>query len=315
MAAAASTNAVPRTVRLAELPSEENMIFHESSFFKNHRRSLPSPEEVREKDIKINGFRARSPSPPPIPFEDLGLIVKYGSEITIAEAQCLWYFNRYMKDTVPTPELFGWRYDNGETFIYMELIKGDTLEDVWPSLTQEDQDIICGQLRTSVEAWRSLRQETEPYFIGHIGRQGVGDIIFSDAGDPHAGPFQHITEFHDFFARYSCLLQPDWNPRQDFPELAGLTDDRPVVFTHADLDKSNIIISPKEEGRPPRVAAIVDWHQSGWYPSDWEWLKAQGLCEPFWEGGRDTAWISKFIPQADKDYLVAWEFITGSLGF
>ncbi|OTA55885.1 hypothetical protein K449DRAFT_376262 [Hypoxylon sp. EC38] len=314
MAAVVTTDMVSRVVRVAELPSEENMTFHDTSFFKKHGSNLPSPEEIREKDIEINSFRARSPSPPPIPFEDLGLIVKYGSDITIAEAQCIWYFNCYMKDTVPTPELFGWRYDDGETFIYMELVKGDTLEDAWPSLTQEEQGIICRQLRTSVEALRSLRQETEPYYIGHIGRQGVGDIIFSEAGDPHAGPFENITQFHDFFARYSCRHHPDWNPRRDFPELAGLTDDRPIVFTHADLAKCNILMTPREGDSPPRVAAIIDWHQSGWYPCDWEWLKAQWTCDPLWDGYRDTDWISKFIPEADKDYLVAWEYITRCLG-
>ncbi|KAI4859960.1 hypothetical protein F4820DRAFT_462070 [Hypoxylon rubiginosum] len=315
MASTTTGGAVPEIVKVAELPSAENIVFRDSSFFKRNGTELPSPKEIREEDIKVNGFRARSRRPPPIPFEELGLVVKYGSVITIAEAQCLWYFNRYMKDTVPTPELFGWYQDGGETFIYMELVDGDTLEDAWPSLSPEEQDIICGQLRTCVEAWRSLRQEAEPYYVGHIGRQGVGDSIFSDAGDAQAGPFKDSTQFHDFFARYSCRRHPDWNPRRDFPELAGLTDDRPVVFTHADLDRSNIIVAPREGGSPPRVAAIIDWHQSGWYPSGWEWLKAQWTCEPFWEGGRDTAWLSKIMTPVDHDYQVAWEFVTGTLGY
>ncbi|KAI0853605.1 kinase-like domain-containing protein [Daldinia vernicosa] len=315
MAAATTTGTAPRTIHVAELPSARNMIFRDSSFFKEHGHDLPSPKEIREKDIEVNSFRARSPRPPPILFEELGLVVKYGSAITIAEAQCLWYFNKYMKDAVPTPELYGWCHDDGETFIYMEFVNADTLEDVWPSLNQEDQNIICEQLRTFVEAWRSLRQETEPYYVGHIGHQGVGDIIFSDAGDPHAGPFEDITQFHDFFARYSCRLQPDWNPRRDFPELAGLADDRPIVFTHGDLDRSNILVFPRDGESPPRVAAIIDWHQSGWYPCDWEWLKAESRCDAFWEGGRDTAWLLRIMTPADKDYQVAWEFIMRSLGF
>ncbi|KAI1803739.1 kinase-like domain-containing protein [Daldinia bambusicola] len=314
MAAPATGGATPRTVHIAELPNGESKIFRDSSFFKKGY-DFPSPEEIREKDIKINSFRARSTRPPPIPFEELGLVVKYGSAITIAEAQCLWYFNKYMKDEVPTPELYGWCYDNGETFIYMELIDADTLEDAWPSLNEEDQNVICEQLRTYVEAWRNLRQETEPYYVGHIGRQGVGDILFSAAGDANAGPFEGIKEFHDFFARYSCRLQPDWNPRQDFPELAGLADDQPVVFTHADLDRSNILVYPRDGESPARVAAIIDWHQSGWYPRDWEWLKAQSRCDALREGGRDTAWLLKIMKPADKGYLMAWEFIVGSLGF
>ncbi|KAI1472386.1 kinase-like domain-containing protein [Daldinia caldariorum] len=307
MAAPATGGTTPKTIYIAELPNAENIVFRDSYFFKKEGYDLPSPEEIREKDIEINGFRARSPRPPPIPFEELGLVVKYGSAITIAEAQCLWYFNKYMKDEVPTPELYGWCHDNGETFIYMELVNADTLEDAWPSFSQEDQDVICEQLRMFVEAWRNLRQETEPYFIG--------DIIFSDAGDANAGPFEGVKEFHDFFARYSCRLHPDWNPRRDFPELAGLTDDQPVVFTHGDLDRSNILVYPRNGDTPPRVAAIIDWHQSGWYPRDWEWLKAQSMCYALSEGGRDIAWLLKIRKPADKDYLMAWEFIVGSLGF
>ncbi|KAK3945943.1 hypothetical protein QBC46DRAFT_370384 [Diplogelasinospora grovesii] len=310
-----------RVVRVAELPSGENVVFHDSSFFKNNAGDLPSPEEVRQKDVEINGTNPRGDRPPPVRFEERGLVVKYGSYITVAEAQCLWYFNRHMKDEVPTPELFGWRRDGGETFIYMQLIRGDTLEEAWPSLSEEERRTICEQLRGYVEAWRELRQESEPYYIGHIGRQGVGDIIFSDHEEPNPGPFAGLGAFHDFFARYASRRRdPGWNPRRDpdFPELAGLTDDRPVVFTHADLCRRNIMVSPRDEGgsgsapRPRRVVAILDWHQSGWYPIDWEWLKAQWMCEPLVDGsgGRDTAWLSQILAPADENYSYAWEYIT-----
>lgn len=150
-------------------------------------------------------------------------------------------------------------------------------------------------------------------FTGHIGGQGVGDIIFSDQGDANAGPFDSIASFHDFFARYSCRRHPEWNPREDFEELAGLTDDRPVVFTHADLDQSNILISrPTQGGEPPHLVSIIDWHQSGWYPIDWEWLKAQWTCPALPSGGRDSSWLEGVVTPADDDYFYAWEYITMS---
>ncbi|KAI1105026.1 hypothetical protein F4804DRAFT_331695 [Jackrogersella minutella] len=154
-------------------------------------------------------------------------------------------------DEVPTPELFRWCHDGGETFIHMEYISSHTLKDLWSSFSQEEKDIICEQLRKSVAAWRTLRQETEPYF---------------------------------------------------------------VVFMHADLDKSNIFVSPREGDSPHRVGAIIDWHQSGWYPSDWGYINAQSRCQPSWEGGRDDAWLSKVMTRAENGYLVAWEFIIGTTG-
>ncbi|KAI2616743.1 kinase-like domain-containing protein [Hypoxylon sp. NC1633] len=315
MASEVGTKVAFKTVRVGELPNAENMTFPESAFFKSNRTSLPSPAEVREESLRVRGSITKSSRPPPVLFKEMGLIVKYGSEITIAEAQCLVFFNRYMKDQVPTPELLGWRRDGDETFIYMELVEGETMEDAWPTLDQQDQDAICEQLRTCVEAWRTLRQETEPYYIGHIGRQGVGDVFFSFGGDAHAGPFENLTQFHDFFARYSCRRHPEWDPREVFPELAGMTDDKPVVFTHGDLDMSNILILRGDGHCPARVAAIIDWHQSGWYPVDWEWLKARAMCRYLDEGGRDTAWLEKIIHPADPAYVMAWEFVIASLGF
>ncbi len=121
-------------MHIADLPSEENLLLLNSSFFKKNAGKLPSPTEVRKVNA-IKGVLPKVSRPPPVTFQDQGLIVKYGSEITIAEAQCLWYFNIHMKDQVPTPELFGWLRDGGETFIYMELVLGETLEDAWPSLS------------------------------------------------------------------------------------------------------------------------------------------------------------------------------------
>ena len=155
-----------KTLHIGELPCTESVVFRDSSYFKNSTGELPTPEEVRRKDIEVNDIRARTERPPPIPFEDRGVVVKYGSEITIAEAQCLWYFNRHMRDEVPTPELFGWCRDGGETFIYMQLVEGDTLEQAWPSLSAEERAAICEQLRGCVKAWRELSQESEPYYIG-----------------------------------------------------------------------------------------------------------------------------------------------------
>ena len=155
-----------KSLHIGELPSKESVVFRDSSYFKNSTGELPTPEEVRQKDIQVNDVRVRTERPPPIPFEDRGVVVKYGSEITIAEAQCLWYFNRHMRDEVPTPELFGWCRDGGETFIYMQLVEGDTLEQAWPSLRAEERAAICEQLRGCVKAWRELSQESEPYYIG-----------------------------------------------------------------------------------------------------------------------------------------------------
>lgn len=53
---------------------------------------------------------------------------------------------------------------------------------------------------------------------------------------------------------YSIPVEPF---RHDLP------DDCAIKFTHGDLHRSNIIVTPT---RPYRILAVVDWEQSGWLP-------------------------------------------------
>lgn len=55
-----------------------------------------------------------------------------------------------------------------------------------------------------------------------------------------------------------------------------LPDDAKIVFTHADLHPSNIIIN---QDHPSKILALIDWEQSGWYPDYWEFCKAEYTIE------------------------------------
>jgi thiamine kinase-like enzyme len=61
------------------------------------------------------------------------------------------------------------------------------------------------------------------------------------------------------------------------PMRLELPDD-PINFTHGDLHRSNILVTPAADG-PSRVMAIVDWHQCGWYPAYWEYCNARRTIE------------------------------------
>lgn len=142
-------SSIERIVHVSELPSSENAPFTIPLFsLKTQVVSISrgsSAAGSQSPRRSLGSFR-----PPPVLFEKRGLIVKYGSAITIAEAQCLWYFNQYMKQLVPAPGLFGWCRDGHQTFIYTEVVRGDTLEERWPSLSEDERTAICEQLRRSV---------------------------------------------------------------------------------------------------------------------------------------------------------------------
>ncbi len=79
-----------------------------------------------------------------------------------------------------------------------------------------------------------------------IGRQCVGDIYFKVTNQGRIlGPLR-ISPPHDDFIFRASAVHNEWeyDLRHLRSWLAGLADDRPLVFTHADLDLSSILISP-----------------------------------------------------------------------
>lgn len=149
------------------LPATPNITFPESSFF--HRSSqLPLPDEVRTRARLISDFGKLSGGtrPPPVQVRSLGLLVKYGSEVTIAEGQCLFALRQLFRGAVPVPEVYGWCKDGQEVFIYMGLVQGETLERQWDTMDSEECLGVCKELRMIMDNVRRLEQDPEHPFIG-----------------------------------------------------------------------------------------------------------------------------------------------------
>ena len=132
--------------------------------------------------------------------------------------------------------------------------------------------------------------------------------MFQDGGCYPAGPFTNLAAFHDAFAQLaSRVTKPQTDLRKNVEELSGLADDVDIVFTHADLDQSNILVSKPGDG-PVRIVALIDWHQSGWYPEPWELLKAQSVAYP------ESGWQHYVpLPPAEKGYTYSWTFVDMAL--
>lgn len=295
-----SQSTFPIEVSVPDLPADD------SCTFANHHLSLPSPADVRARGEQEGIDITRSSRPDPVRFPELGLIVKWGEDVTIAEGQCLWFIKRHLQHSVPVPAIFGWRRDQNQTFLYLELVEGDMLASRWNGMTESERSSICEQLSGMIASWRRIKKPRGADIkLSQIGDQALRDIMFLDGGDYPAGPFSTVAEFHDFFGNLGRRKRPKV-AREEVEELAGLSDDIPVLFTHADLDQSNILISTDGDG-PLRIVAIIDWHQSGWYPEHWEMLKAQTVGE----FGSD--WVNVYLPTVlnapNFEYYYSWEFI------
>jgi aminoglycoside phosphotransferase len=332
-------------VSSTELPPAERAVFLESSFFSRNGpgAELPSPADVRARSAVQNpGAQQTTYRIPPVRYEELGLIVKFGSapRVTVDEGQCLWALRRALPDVLPVPEVYGWTHDGGQVFIFMELVRGVSLERRWESLSEVDREGVCRQLREMISGLRELRHAPGEFFIGMtfpdktwtepagilfryllasvlkgtLGQQPPTDIIFDcPQNNPPGGPFHSVTEFHDWL---SLLIRPGfehhWPGKKPSeipdPYRESLPDAAPVVLTHGDLHPSNIMVSTDS---PCKVVAIIDWHQSGWYPDYWEFCKAVFTAEVNGE------WMNRYIPLFldDSGFADVWDVYAGALGY
>lgn len=159
------------------IPKSPNFDAKDSQFF-NKFANLPSPEEVRAQakaqylaGVSVDNrktFSSFGPyvRPPPAVFEDLGLFVKWGSAVSVSEGQCLYAIAQLLKDHVPVPEVYGWRQEGDEIFIYMEYLQAQTLEQAWDMLESDDRVSVCNELRIICNNLRQLEQDPADPFIG-----------------------------------------------------------------------------------------------------------------------------------------------------
>jgi Phosphotransferase enzyme family len=122
------------------------------------------------------------------------------------------------------------------------------------------------------------------------------DKVFEDR--PKAGPFASIKDFYEWL---------EWLPQRLLPESQRFIDpyvqllpvDATIKFTHGDMHQTNVIISTTS---PPRVLAVIDWGQSGWYPDYWEHCKASYTC--WWEDEWFIQWVPKILePRTEENHI------------
>jgi hypothetical protein len=145
-----------------------------------------------------------------------------------------------------------------------------------------------------------------------IDRKLLLDIVFTHkTTKPPAGPFDTVVDFHDWLSslmkmgKEAHFADPSQIPD---PFRKFLPDNARIVFTHADLHPSNIMVSADASGH---ILAVIDWHQSGWYPEYWESCKA--LFTSDFEGDWATQYIPQFVEVAE--FYDSWAWYPRALGY
>ncbi|KAJ7361319.1 hypothetical protein DFH08DRAFT_1032351 [Mycena albidolilacea] len=121
-------------------------------------------------------------------------------------------------------------------------------------------------------------------WIGTASGRAFWDPVVSDE-DPEDGwgPYVDLAAFNDarvaLFDKFARIHPPIADQLRAYRR--DMRDDLPVVFTHADIHRENVLLKQSSDGTQVDVLALLDWGCAGWRPIFWEGYKSAWLGHNF----------------------------------
>jgi aminoglycoside phosphotransferase len=204
------------------------------------------------------------------------IIVKAGPYVDLTEAATMKFVSE--NTSIPVPKVYCSFVHKGCTYILMERMKGEWIGSVLQTLGDDGRQKVFAQLKRMMNELRSLTPPSDTGVQSCTGGSLWDSRIARST--TRFGPFSTIQDFHFWLRsgfRYDDHKHKERMKGQEGQEMADMEvmQDGPwpaPVFTHADLNYSNILVHGQE------VVGIIDWEFSGWYPHYWEYTSA-------WYGG------------------------------
>jgi hypothetical protein len=198
-------------------------------------------------------------------------VAKYGGEIAPVEAETMRYVSEHSDVSLPKVHGFVTNPVTQHKYIIMDFVPTQTLEDMLPSLTQNEKDDIAQLIKIEL---KKLRDVPEPEYLGSVGRKACSHGMLWDSSDlgPEftplmSGPFENQADFNDgLLLKLSTM--PDMAPSY-LKFLKGLFCEafsgHKTVLTHGDLQPKNIMVQrvgSKDDGSGSFTVSIIDWETS-----------------------------------------------------
>lgn len=186
----------------------------------------------------------------------------------------------------------------------MEYIEGDTPDTQWPSLTYSQKQQITTTLK---EYFNELRRLPSPGFYGSIGHRRLLDGMFWTLEPTPSinGPFDTEAALNEAMAlKYTSASDPRTAHKANFYRraLARVFQCHEPNFTYADIQRKNVMIrrvGPDNADGPQYEVTLIDWEESGWYPSYWECSIA--ISTTRWDDDWDK-WVVKILEPFDVKF-------------
>ncbi|KAF1838177.1 kinase-like protein [Decorospora gaudefroyi] len=197
-------------------------------------------------------------------------ILKTGYSVHLMEAATMIYVAQ--NTSIPVPKVYSSFIHKNRAYIIMERIRGKDLASAWKSLSKESLQKILSQLKDIIQELRSIEPPPQTGVESCVG----GSLYDSRLphGTPRLGPFKTPREFHRWLRNDAEASQlRDSITKQEADDIKAMVAQQDgewpnPVFTHCDLNPSNILIRGQE------IVGIIDWEFAGWYPPYWEYTSA-----------------------------------------
>ena len=204
-------------------------------------------------------------------------VLKFTAVTRVAEAANIEYIGH--NTTIPVPRIQDVFIIGHRTYIVMDYINGSELTYASKTLSQEQRQGICSQLKEYIAQMRVLK----PTNAGRLeAADGSGLFDIRLASNPFP-PFASVEEFHARLGHEFVLKSPNHRHMWSHFELISQRK-YTTIFTHSDIAPRNILI------KDGKIAAIVDWESAGWYPEYWEysrWAVSNYNSPRMWQDLRD----------------------------
>lgn len=196
-----------------------------------------------------------------------GIIVKCGhNNEDFTEYTSIQYLETH-KPQIPAPRPHGLVVSGNLAFIFMSLIPGSTLAEVWHNLDGSEKTLLRDEINRIFLDLRQLEcPEGKP--LGGVGGEGCKDVRRNTKRCNK--PLYTGRQFWEF--QYSEAHCRSKIYLQFLRDLTRPLQSSKCVFTHGDVHPLNIMVDRNNSGEY-HISGLVDWERSGFYPEDFECTK------------------------------------------
>lgn len=221
---------------------------------------------------------------------NIGFGQYFKDRMSLNEVEALQYVSKWT--AVPTSNIIGvWRSQEylGAYRAIVKRVPGILLKNMWPRLKATDKEAIAKELKKHILNLQALEQPKHiEGMVCSINEQAVRDESLSFY-EPK-GPFESLSKLVDYLVEPSVLCKTE-KVEQERATLLALDK---LVFTHGDLNPSNIIVKLTKK---KCTVSLIDWAYSAWMPIYWESFDAGDILEE----DRSDGWL-QFAPDAVGSY-------------